>query len=240
MIQSIIIEPDKDVSNFLKRNIDRNCPELEVNATAHSLDQAYSIIDSYKPNIIFSEVEIDGKTIFEIYNNVRTHEFETILIADSTDKAPRAIRFQVSGFLLKPVKKEDLVESVQIAVAKIRLYQKHPEESDRLPHKKIIGIPTMEGFEFLDVSEIIRCEGRQKCTHVVTTLQTDIISSYHIGKFRTLLKGYGFFTCHKSHLINLAFVRKYTNEGFIYLKDRSYVPLARRRKSQFLSQLKLL
>lgn len=99
---------------------------------------------------------------------------------------------------------------------------------------ELIGIPTLDGFDFISVGEIIRCEGLQKCTRIVTTSKTDIISSYNIGEFRKLLEPYYFFSPHKSHLINLAFLKKYKREGTIILRDNSCIPVSKRKKGEFL------
>jgi two-component system LytT family response regulator len=238
MINSIIIEPDTAVLNNIEQHIRQNFKGLEIKATASSIEQAYSVIDLFKPYLIFSEVNIEGNTVFDFCSKVLGENVEIILFSDNTDAAAEAIKFQVCGYLLKPIKRSELINSVDTAIAKINRRSNTSQYS--LPHNKMIGIPTIEGYNFLNVSEIIRCEGQQKCTRVVTTVQKNIISSYPIGKFRELLKGYGFFTCHKSHIINLAFVRRYTHEGFIYLNDTSAVPLARRRKAQFLANLQLL
>ena len=77
----------------------------------------------------------------------------------------------------------------------------------------------------------------QKCTRIITTTKTDIISSYNIGEFKKLLEPYGFFVTHKSHLINLTFVKHYRREGTIILKDNSSVPVSKRRKAIFLKQV---
>lgn len=108
-----------------------------------------------------------------------------------------------------------------------------------LPHTRLVGIPTIEGLEFIDTEKIIRCEGLQKCTLVVTTEKSDIISSYNIGKFVDLLQESGFFHCHRSHLINLQFVKKYTREGYIFFSTNSKpVPLARRKRCAFLGEMR--
>lgn len=110
-----------------------------------------------------------------------------------------------------------------------------------LPHTRLVGIPTMDCMEFIDTEKIIRCEGLQKCTLIVTTEKSDLISSYNLGKFVGLLKENGFFQCHRSHLINLKFVKKYTREGYIFFNASSKpVPLARRRKYDFLNQIRHL
>lgn len=123
---------------------------------------------------------------------------------------------------------------------KPRIFQKS-RNTYPLPHTKLIGIPTIEGLEFIDTDKIIRCEGLQKCTLIVTTEKTDIISSYNIGKFVDLLEENGFFHCHRSHLINLQYVKKYTREGYIFFSANSKpVPLARRKRSAFLGEMRHL
>lgn len=116
-----------------------------------------------------------------------------------------------------------------------------PRNAHPLPHTKLIGIPTIEGLEFIDTDKIIRCEGLQKCTLIVTTEKSDIISSYNIGKFVHLLEENGFFACHRSHLINLQYVKKYTREGYIFFSANSKpVPLARRKRADFLNEMRHL
>lgn len=97
----------------------------------------------------------------------------------------------------------------------------------------LIGIPTVNGMEFLKPKEIIRCEGMQRLTKVFTAGGT-IISSYNIGEFCKLLCPSGFFSPHKSHLINLHYLRSYCHDGIITLRTGARIPLARRRRDAFL------
>lgn len=103
----------------------------------------------------------------------------------------------------------------------------------------LVGIPTIEGMEFLKPKEIIRCEGMQRLTKVFTECGA-ILSSYNIGEFCRLLRPFGFFSPHKSHLVNLHYLRRYHAEGAITLRDGSRVPLARRKREAFLEKVKHL
>jgi two-component system LytT family response regulator len=103
----------------------------------------------------------------------------------------------------------------------------------------LVGIPTIEGIEFFKAAEIIRCEGMQRLTKVFVAREA-IISSYNIGEFCRLLYDCGFFSPHKSHLINLQYLRSYHICGAITLRDGSRVPLARRRREAFLERVRHL
>jgi two-component system LytT family response regulator len=52
-----------------------------------------------------------------------------------------------------------------------------------------------------------------------------------------MLEPFGFFKPHKSHLINSRFIVKYFKEGTIVLKDGSTVPLAKRKKHEFIQYI---
>ena len=134
---------------------------------------------------------------------------------------------QMTNALLLKKQADDL----QFLKNKLELLEKllHEKKTDVL-----VGIPTLDGFDFFFVREIIRCEGLQKCTRIVTTTKTDIISSYNIGEFRKMLERHQFFSPHKSHLINLGFILKYKREGTIVLRDNTCIPVSKRKKSEFL------
>ncbi|MCB9349619.1 MAG: LytTR family transcriptional regulator [Lewinellaceae bacterium] len=80
-------------------------------------------------------------------------------------------------------------------------------------------------MDFLKMGEILRCEVPQRFTRIVTTEGKGIISSYHIGVFRDLLENQGFFSPHKSHLVNLQYIRKLLREGTLVMRDGSTVPV---------------
>jgi two-component system, LytTR family, response regulator len=93
-------------------------------------------------------------------------------------------------------------------------------------------------MDFLPASDIVRCEGLNKYTLIVTTQKTQLLSSYNIGEFAKTLQLYGFFSPHKSHLINLRCIRRLTVENQIILYDGSQVPLSRRRRLEFIQRFR--
>lgn len=102
----------------------------------------------------------------------------------------------------------------------------------------MVGIPTEEGMEFIPAQDIVRCEGLNKYTLIVTASNAQIVSSYNIGEFAKILQVYGFFAPHKSHLVNLRCIRKLTHENQIILKDGTQVPLSRRRRLDFVQRFR--
>jgi two-component system, LytTR family, response regulator len=242
-IESIIIDKERSSSSLLKKCIDSNFPELSINGEGASYLEAIRLIQNIHPRLIFSDIEMIGRLKSEFVGD----HFEFVCLSSYTEDAISAIRQDACGFILKPMKVDEVIISVGKALRKLIDKPSLPPTSvtgssydGALPHTRLVGIPTMEGMEFLYAHEIIRCEGLQKCTRVISTRKHNIVSAYNIGEFRKLLEEYGFFSCHKSHLINLMHVNRYTREGFVFLTDNAAVPLARRKRLEFLANLKHL
>jgi two-component system LytT family response regulator len=246
-IESIIIDKEPSISSYLKKCLVSRFPEINIRGEASNYGEACELIRSTNPSLVFSDVNIFHKDSIARRNGHQDNEFEVIYLSNSSSDAISAIRYDACGFILKPFNIKDIVDSVAVAIKKVlgkseRTLNDTVYSHDQmfLPHTKLIGIPTMEGIDFLHVHEIVRCEGLQKCTRIVSTRKNNMISAYNIGEFRKLLEEYGFFSCHKSHLINLMHIKKFTREGFVFLSDNTAVPLARRKRLDFLKQLKHL
>jgi two-component system LytT family response regulator len=242
-IDAIIIDQEPTNSTYLRRCLHSKFPEINVQGEATNYATANKLIKAVNPSLIFFDIGTIQDNCIPALRANGSH-FETVYISGRAEDAISAIRHDACGFLLKPFNIGDIVISVADSIRRLA-----ERASYRLPctseltthaHTRLIGIPTMEGIEFLNASEIVRCEGLQKCTRIVTLRKNSIVSSYCIGEFRRLLDEHGFFSCHKSHLINLMYVRKLTREGFITMIDNVAVPLARRKRIEFLQHVKHL
>jgi two-component system LytT family response regulator len=223
--------------------IHKECPEIKILHKANSLSMARVQLRELDSELMF--VDVDSLKIgdIELVSKFVADDFEVIFVTKTPDRALEALKCGASGYITKPIRKEDLIRTIASVVRKIRRKEEENRNkellkklTERSVNDRILGIPTLEGFEFLHIENIIRCEGLQKCTRIITTEKTDVISSYNIGEFRKLLEPFGFFSPHKSHLINLKYIRKYHREGDIIMLNGSRVPVAKRKKKDFLDQ----
>jgi two-component system, LytTR family, response regulator len=246
-IDSVIVDHEPINSSFLKKCLVSTFPEIAIRGEACNYCDACELIKAINPALVFYDVDISNKRSIPLGLENGRNDYEVIYISDRSEDAISAIREDACGFILKPLNVANIIVSVGSAIR--RFSEKTARrtkdsvislDNGFLPHTKLIGIPTMEGIDFLHAHEIVRCEGLQKSTRIVSTRKSNMISAYNIGEFKKLLEEYGFFACHKSHLINLMHVKKYTREGFVYLSDNTAIPLARRKRLEFLHQLKHL
>lgn len=246
MIKSVIIDDERKAAEVLDYKLKDLNIGIHVEAKINEPEEAISFLNSNEVDLVFLDIEMPMKSGFDILKSLNNLDFEIIFVTGYQNYAIQAIQFSAIGYVMKPVDDDDL--RIAINQAKIKIEEKRSKERniqllDNLMaknSKKKIGIPTMYGLEFLKLEEIVRCEGLQKCTKVVNSEGNNLISSYNIGEFIKLLEPYGFFAVHKSHLINMAKIKKYLKEGTIHMDDNSVVPIARRRKQLFLEQLEKL
>ena len=245
-MNALLIDNDPVAIATLETLLDENCPQVSICGKVNTLFDAMSFISGKnKLDIIFSEIDLPNENGFKLAVNRPITNCEFIFVTENPKYALKAIKNKAVGFLLKPVKKKELLYAVD--VAEERINERKILERNRLLlekyesillGKETIGIPTIEGFEIIQLDNILRCEGMQNCTRIITRDRSDIISSYNLGKFIKLLGEDNFFSPHKSHLVNFRYVKKFLREGTIIMDDGSHVPVSKRRKTDFLKYFK--
>jgi two-component system, LytTR family, response regulator len=243
MVNALIIDRPGEALHCLEKLITRTCPEINISNKAYSLAEVHLPEGESHPELIFVDIDTLKDGEIELVDKFISADFEVIFVTNTSDHALEALKFGAVGYIIKPVKKDELIRAVNTAIQKIKRKEEDIRNKNLIEkltghtgNNHMLGVPTLEGFEFILIEDIIRCEGLQKCTRIITKEKTDLISSYNLGEFRKLLEPYGFFSPHKSHLINIRFIRKYNREGSIIMLNGSYVPVAKRRKKDFMNQ----
>ena len=244
MINTILVESKPSTITNLKSLLQKHCPYVQLQTCVPSSKGLDQLMADLKPDLLIA----DAHTLFtNSTQQLSSISCESILISEVESYAVQAFKYRAVDFILKPIYEDEMIKAIQNV--QVLLKEKEQRKKDKQIiaqlqrssiQSEIIGIPTMDGFEYLPVEEIVRCEGLQKCTRVITRDRHDIVSSYSIGEFYRLLQHYGFFFTHKSHLINLSKIRSYKKEGTLIMQDLSAVPIAKRRKHEFLKQVKHL
>ena len=245
MITSIYIDHNLNTPCDLNIQIRKYCPTVKLLGQMHSLDESIQTVSELAPDLLFLGLEHCSEFDNELLTQSNEIGFETIIISSMEKLAVEAIKSCAVGFLIRPINEEDLIIAVNNAHKRIEARKKWIRDKvlvDKLLNQysteEIIGVPTMEGFEFLKIRDIIRCEGLQKCTRVVTRNRQNIVSSYNLGEFRKILEPFGFYSPHKSYLVNLQLITKYYKEGSLTMIDGVSIPVAKRKKSEFVNQIR--
>ena len=244
MINALLVELEKNESQLLENTILKCCDNVKIDHKVSQIEGIRGFVKREKPKLIFFDINQPDISFFKLLYFLNSVEIDYIIVSKNKAFAYQAIRFSPTGFVLKPIEPFDLINAVNTALLNIKKREERERNKKlieninlRLSDTDKIGIPTMEGFDFIQINEIVRCEGMQKCTLIVTKQEKSLISSYNLGEFKKLLEPFGFFSSHRSHLVNLKQIRKYKREGSIEMMDNTQVPVSRRRRNEFLAAI---
>lgn len=102
---------------------------------------------------------------------------------------------------------------------------------------KTILIPTFKSITLVDPDEITYVKAMQNYCMLYKQDGSRILSSSSFGSIIEQLDFHGFYHCHKSYAINMSKVMRYLNTGQVELQGEVLIPVARRRKKEFLQMI---
>jgi len=218
--------------------------QYAIVATATTVDGAFTAANKHNPDLVFLDVQIGDKTGFDYLEKFGTITFDVIFTTAFDHYAVKAFKFSALDYLLKPIDPTDFdrtlkkfeAKSVHFMHQKINVLLHNLKNQNSV---KKITVPTTEGYNFLDVDEILRCEADKNYTHIHLKNGKKITVSKTLKSFENLLEEDCFFRVHNSHLINLKEVKKYIKGkgGYVVMTNNCSIEVSTRRKEQFLKEL---
>ena len=100
-----------------------------------------------------------------------------------------------------------------------------------------ILIPTFQTLELVSVEDIVSIKAYENYSKVYLQNKKVFTSTISFGKLLLMLQHKNFYQCHKSHLVNLNLIVRYHKNGEIEMPEGLKIPVARRRKEEFINKL---
>ena len=245
-IRAIIVDDEHHGRENLAGVIREFCPGVELLGEAASVTEAKTLIGEANPDLVFLDIEMPRADGFQLLSELKDFHFEVIFVTAYGNYAIRAIRFSAADYILKPINSNELKVAVETVSERIRQrkenlrMQQLVHNLSRPAHPRI-GLPSGDRIEFVEVREIIRCQGEGNYTHIHLKGNKQLMVSKTLVEFEDLLQEYLFVRAHKTHLVNLLHVVAYvkTGGGVLKLSNGDKIPVSRRRKEQVQQLLKM-
>jgi len=248
MLKAAIIDDEASGRETLKALLSRHCPDVDVIGQGDSVKAARKLLKEVKVDLLFLDIEMADGTGFDVLSGMENADFDVVFVTAYNQYAMKAIKFYALDYILKPVNVKELKTAVGRALSNKTnqvYYDKMQMEAARSMASPINGIdntiafPTIDGLEFHKVSDIIRCQAAESYTELFLSDGSRFVVSRNISEVEEMFEGNRFFRIHKSHLINLSHIKKYTKGrgGTVLLSDGSEVEVARRKKDDFLTAI---
>src|SRR4051812_5054755 len=103
MMRAIVVDDEPYACQALVTLLNRECPEVKVEAACNNALEAVDIIRAAKPDIVFLDIEMPHLNGFELLEQLRPLSFHIVFTTSYDRYAIRAIRFSALDYLLKPV-----------------------------------------------------------------------------------------------------------------------------------------
>lgn len=248
MIKALIIDDELKARNILQHYIVNFIPAITEIQQAGSVDAALQVLNEFKPDIVFLDVEMPHKNGFDFLTGWKNPSFDVIFTTAYNQYAIQAIRFSALDYLLKPVDPDELkaavdkhLEKRESEEQKKELYQNLVQNVGKKNVKDFrIAVPTTQGVFFFTIDEVIRMEADKSYTFIHLVDKKPFVASKTLKHFEEMLDEFDFIRTHKSHLVNPRHISRVSNDhDFILLTDGSKVEVSRRKKEEVLQQLKL-
>lgn len=247
MLKAVVVEDEKASRETLVSYINKYCENVTVVGEGENVQTGLAAIKRCKPDIVYLDIEMPFGNGFDLLEQVEDINFETIFVTAYSNYAIKAFNSSAAFYLLKPVDIEELIEatvsvSKSIVAQKDKLHTKVLLENIQSENKQLtkLVLPTLEGFEIVKVNEIIRCKADDNYSEIYLTSGQKFVISKTLKFYEDLLKEMDFVRVHKSHLINIQYVKKYTKGkgGFATMNDGAEIEVSSSKKETFLSYFK--
>lgn len=246
-ITAIIVDDEQDSRETLRNYMGKYCPQVRLLAECANIIEARAAILKHQPQLVFLDIEMPHGNAFDLLEQWGEIDFEIIFITAFSQYAIQAFNLSAAHYLLKPVDIEELEKAV--ATVEQLLHQK-----EKLSHANILlenmaalhsqnrklVLPLMEGFDVVRMSEIMYCEAEDNFTRFYFKDGRKTLICRNLKFYETALDAFGFFRVHRSHIVNLEYVKRYIKGkgGSVVLENGKELLVSNNKKAALIERIK--
>ncbi len=231
-MKKVIIVDDEEAGRKLIKEYLGDFSELVLLGEANNGVDAVRIINEFKPDLVFLDVQMPGMTGFDVLTHL--DELPHIIFSTAYDQyALKAFEVHAVDYLLKPYTKDRF----KIAIERLaknssdnrarHLTESLLLESNKQPER--ILVQTQNKLVTILLSDVIRIEAYGDYSKLITQDKT-YLSNYGISSLEEKLNNSVFIRVHRSSIINLNKVKelnKYTKSYDVTMQNNDVVRVSR-------------
>lgn len=242
--RAIIIDDERLARNELRRLLQEH-PEIEIIDEAANADEAIEKIDHQHPDIIFLDVQMPGKTGFDMLQEL--DDAPCVIFTTAYDEyALKAFEVNALDYLLKPIEPQRLADAIHKLNEQTR---DSPSPCDspntnrsRLDDNHQVFVKDGDRCWFVKLSDIRLFESVGNYAKVYFGTNKPLILK-SLNALEERLNEEVFFRANRKHIINLRMIDKiepYFNGGLLVeLKGGDKIEVSRRQTVKFKEMMSL-
>lgn len=247
--KAVIIDDEVNNASLLNGLIERYCPTVEIIGMAYTYDDAKTLLEKEKPQILFLDIELDTGNAFHLLEEVPGLKSKVVFTTAHHEYALKAFKYNAVDYLLKPISIEDLIRTVDRINSEISDFSfTFKEQIERLntaletkENSEVIIIPSLKKIDVLKISEIsyIKSDGNYS---IFSVKGKQVVSTKNLGFYEDLLPTASFCRVHHSYMINIRkieTIRKDRSQVCL-MHDGKQVPISSRKYQSLIDKLSQL
>lgn len=231
--KTIIIDDEENSRNNTRSMLSNYCPEIEVIGEASSGMEGKKLIQELKPQVVFCDINMPGMTGLEMIDSIVHRDFCLIFLTAYSEHGINAVKAGALDYLLKPL----MLSELQGAIKKVVQHyeQKGASATTTSNDKNLVLINHSKGFTLIDYKDIVWLEASDNYTNLYLNTGKKIVASKTLKEFEAILPTNVFFRIHRSSLINIDFIKEYSNAegGTIIMSDGTSIQVSKARSQEF-------
>jgi two-component system LytT family response regulator len=186
---------------------------------------------------------------FDLLAQFDEYHFDVIFTTAYDQYAIRAFKVSALSYLLKPIEETDLREALtrwqqkKIKQLQIPQIQSLHNQLQPLPiFQTRIALPTHEGHEIIEITQIVRCMADASYTHFFMNNGQQLLICRTLKEVEQALEPNGFVRTHQSHLINPQYLKKIVKQegGYLLMTDGTQIPVTKQKRDLLVEQFNVM
>lgn len=197
---------------------------------------------------LFFGIGLHQPSSINLLEHLSDSKSAVIITAHTKQLAFQALQYHVAGYLLKPYNVQELVRTVRRQLVRSARKDQSipmPTTSGMMSEHEMshsLALNSRDAYDFITTDDILRIEAQGMYSTVFLTDGTSRMVSRPLKSLETAISSHTFARVHNSHLVNIKYINRFVKHdgGYLTLKDGTSVPVAKRRKDDLFTKIRLL
>jgi len=235
-IKAIIVDDEPNARKALRGMLNEHFEEVLVLADCGNVPEAFKMINRFKPDLIFLDIDMPGYSGFELLDFFDEQQiwFNIIFVTAYSEYSLKAFESSAVDYILKPVR----LEHMKRALRKINfnvpssIQYKVLRENFNLQNERKVVLQTSETIYVVNQDDIIFIQAEGSYTKIVTVSHGVLTITKKLAEFEYLETDAPFFRAHRSYLVNLNHIKRIDKRDFLLvMSNEAQVQLAQDKKA---------
>jgi len=233
-IRALIIDDERLAREGLKQLL-AETGDIELIGEAANADEAIELVEKYKPQLLFLDIEMPEKNGFDLLEELLETPY-VIFTTAYNEFALKAFEVNAMDYILKPIELPRLKEAISRVKKLIIEIDQQPKSNKTLTETDQVFIRDGDKCWFIKLTDIRMIESAGNYAKIYFDKYQPLIHKT-LNALDERLSPSLFFRANRQQIINLHCIDKiepFFNAGFlIFLKDGTRVEVSRRQSVKF-------